>query len=84
MLRKPLACGRRLKNAYDADYTPFNVGVDGQRIFFMHTETAASDQLTLKGGEEALAYRVVIVVTNPIMERTPISQQRFPNVREVY
>ena len=41
---------------------PFNVGEESQPRFLMRTERSAIDQLTLKGGEEALAQRVVIAV----------------------
>ena len=37
----------------------FNVGEDSQPGFLMRTEGSAIDQFTLKGGEEALAQRVV-------------------------
>ena len=43
---------------------PFNVGEDSQACFLVCTEGPAIDQFTLKGGEEALAQRIVIAVAS--------------------
>ena len=43
---------------------PFNVGEDSQACFLMCMERPAIDQLTFKGGEEALAQGVVIAVAS--------------------
>ena len=43
---------------------PFNVGEESQPGFLMRTEGSTIDQLTFKGGEEALAHRVVIAVAS--------------------
>ena len=42
----------------------FNIGEDGQLCFLMRTEGSTVDQLTFKGGEEALAHGVVIAVAS--------------------
>ena len=42
----------------------FNVREDSQPCFLMRTEGSAIDQLTLQGGEEALAQCVVIAVAS--------------------
>ena len=65
---------------------PFDIVEDFHAAHGVSVEAGPFDELTLKGGEEALTERVVVEQspTEPIEGRTEASRQRRPKAMDVY